>query len=76
MKTVIKLETVLKVREFIETTRSFESPIDVIKGHYIIDGKSIMGIMSIDCSEEFVVELLSNDASEIDRFAKKMAEFQ
>ena len=39
------------LKEFIKTTESFESDIDIVKGRYVVDAKSIMGIFSSSLTE-------------------------
>ena len=47
-----------KVKEFVGVTVTFDGDIDVVCGRYIVDGKSIMGILSLDLTKE--LELLLN----------------
>ena len=36
------------LKEFIKITTSFESNIDMIKDRYVIDAKSLLGVLSLD----------------------------
>ena len=47
----VRLETIEKVKDFVNAVRDIDSNIDIGSGHYIIDGKSIMGILSLDLSK-------------------------
>ena len=47
-KTVIKLATINDVRDFVDITRKYDMEIDLASGRYVVDGKSIMGIFSLD----------------------------
>ena len=52
MKTVqISLNSIGKVKSFVNTISQFEYDIDLISGRYVIDAKSIMGIFSLDLSK-------------------------
>lgn len=63
------------LKEFIKTTESFESDIDIIKGRYVVDAKSIMGILSLDFSKDISVVIHSNNEDEIAKFLDVMKKF-
>lgn len=52
MKTVqISLNSIDKVKSFVNAITQFEFDFDLISGRYVIDAKSIMGIFSLDLSK-------------------------
>ena len=52
MKTVkISLNSIDKVKSFINVISQFDRDFDLISGRYVIDAKSIMGIFSLDLSQ-------------------------
>lgn len=52
MKTVqISLNSIDKVKSFVNTVTKFDCDFDLISGRYVIDAKSIMGIFSLDLSK-------------------------
>ena len=52
MKTVqISLNSIGKVKSFVNAISQFEFDFDLISGRYVIDAKSIMGIFSLDLSK-------------------------
>ena len=52
MKTVqISLNSIGKVKSFVNAISQFECDFDLISGRYVIDAKSIMGIFSLDLSK-------------------------
>jgi phosphocarrier protein HPr len=52
MKTVqISLNSIDKVKAFVNAITQFEYDFDLISGRYVIDAKSIMGIFSLDLSK-------------------------
>ena len=52
MKTVqISLNSIGKVKSFVNAITQFEFDFDLISGRYVIDAKSIMGIFSLDLSK-------------------------
>lgn len=63
------------LKEFIKTTESFESDIDIIKGRYVVDARSIMGIMSLDFTQPTMVVIHSVNEDEIVRFYDAMKRF-
>lgn len=52
MKTVkISLNTIDKVKSFVNDLTKFDADFDLVSGRYVIDAKSIMGIFSLDLSK-------------------------
>ena len=52
MKTVkISLNSIDKVKAFVNTITRYDLDFDLISGRYVIDAKSIMGIFSLDLSK-------------------------
>ena len=52
MKTVqISLNSIEKVKSFVNDISKFDNDFDLVSGRYVIDAKSIMGIFSLDLSK-------------------------
>ncbi len=52
MKTVkICLNSIEKVKSFVNVITRFDVDFDLVSGRYVIDAKSIMGIFSLDLSK-------------------------
>lgn len=52
MKTVqISLNSIDKVKSFVNDITKFDVDFDLVSGRYVIDAKSIMGIFSLDLSK-------------------------
>ena len=52
MKTVqFSLNSIEKVKSFVNAITQYEYDFDLISGRYVIDAKSIMGIFSLDLSK-------------------------
>ena len=52
MKTVmISLNSIDKVKSFVNDISKFNFDFDLVSGRYLIDAKSIMGIFSLDLSK-------------------------
>lgn len=48
---VVKLESVDRVKEFVNIVSKIDGDVDLASGRYIIDAKSIMGIFSLNLSK-------------------------
>lgn len=65
MKTVqISLNSIDKVKAFVNTVTRFDYDFDLISGRYTIDAKSIMGIFSLDLSKPIDLNIHAEDAIE------------
>lgn len=66
MKTVqISLNSIDKVKSFVNAITQFETDFDLISGRYVIDAKSIMGIFSLDLSKPIDLAIhAESDANE------------
>ena len=52
MKTAqISLNSIDKVKSFVNEITKFDNDFDLVSGRYVIDAKSIMGIFSLDLSK-------------------------
>ena len=67
MKTVkIFLNSIDKVKSFVNDVTKFDTDFDLVSGRYVIDAKSIMGIFSLDLSKPIDLTIHSdNDAENI-----------
>ena len=63
------------LKEFIQITTSFESNIDMIKDRYVIDAKSLLGVLSLDFTQPTMVVIHSVNEDEIVRFYDAMKRF-
>ena len=66
MKTVqISLNSIDKVKTFVNTVTKFDCDFDLISGRYVIDAKSIMGIFSLDLSKPIDLTMHTADVDEV-----------
>ena len=67
MKTVkISLNSIDKVKSFVNEITKFENEFDLVSGRYVIDAKSIMGIFSLDLSKPIDLNIhAENEMDEI-----------
>ncbi len=53
MKTVkISLNSIDKVKAFVNEVTKYDAEFDLVSGRYVIDAKSIMGIFSLICQNQ------------------------
>ncbi|MBO6206326.1 MAG: HPr family phosphocarrier protein [Lachnospiraceae bacterium] len=65
MKTTqILIDSIDKVKSFVNEITKFECDFDLISGRYVIDAKSIMGIFSLDISKPIDLDIHVTDETE------------
>jgi len=70
----ILLNTIDKVKSFNRDILFFDSDIDLVQGRYTVDGKSIMGIFSLNLSEPIKV-IIHEENGELDSITEKLKAF-
>ena len=69
----IRLATIADVRDFVNIVAKSDTDIDLASGRYVVDGKSIMGIFSLDLLSPINLTAHTDDAddlfAELARFA-------
>ncbi|MBQ4045072.1 MAG: HPr family phosphocarrier protein, partial [Lachnospiraceae bacterium] len=74
MKTVkIKLDSIDKVKAFVNTVTRYDCDFDLISGRYVIDAKSIMGIFSLDLSRP--IELNIHATEQLDEVLASLNDY-
>lgn len=74
MKTVkVNINTIDKVKKFVNVLTKFDGDFDLVSGHYVIDAKSIMGIFSLDLSQD--IELVIQDEADQDKVISALGDF-
>lgn len=51
VKVHVQLDTITKVKDFVNTLVTCPFDVDLTSGRYVIDAKSIMGIFSLDLTK-------------------------
>ena len=65
MKTVkISLNSIDKVKSFVNDLAKFDADFDLVSGRYVIDAKSIMGIFSLDLSKPIDLNIHAEDGTD------------
>ena len=72
MKTVkISLNSIDKVKSFVNEITKYDYDFDLVSGRYVIDAKSIMGIFSLDLSKSIDLNIHA-DGNEIDKILETL----
>ena len=75
MKTVqISLNSIDKVKAFVNEISKFDCDFDLVSGRYVIDAKSIMGIFSLDLSKPINLNVHA-EGSNLDEVLKVLAPY-
>ena len=75
-KITVALNDFIKIKNFSSEVVKFGSDIDLVKGRYIIDAKSTIGIFTLDLSSPVDVVIHSDDEDEIRRFNEVMEKYK
>lgn len=70
------LNQIESVKKFVEISNNFQSEITVQSGRYIVDGKSFLGIMSLNLYEPVDVQIEGKNKLEIESFLNMMKQFK
>ena len=75
MQTVkISLNSIEKVKNFVNAISNFDFDFDLVSGRYVIDAKSIMGIFSLDLSKPIALNIYADDKN-IDEILNELAPY-
>lgn len=74
MKFMISLSSVEEVKRFVDTVSGYPCEVDVCSGRYVVNGKSIMGLFSLDLSHPAQVEVLGT-TEQAEEIRQALAEF-
>ena len=72
MKTVqISLNSIDKVKSFVNEITKYDNDFDLVSGRYVIDAKSILGVLSLDLTQPLTVQY----GGQNDNFEKTLRKF-
>lgn len=71
----IKLNTIDNVKEFVNICSKYDVDIDVKQGKFTVDGKSILGIFSLNLMDKLDVYILTKDERVILDFKQKISKW-
>lgn len=62
----VLLDSVEKIKDFVEITRAEKYDVDLISGRKYLDAKSLLGVMSCDCKRPLTLEIHAEKEEAID----------
>ncbi len=62
VKTEVMLDTIAKVKDFVNVLVGCPYDVDLVSGRYVIDAKSIMGLFSLDLSKPIELNIHAEEA--------------
>lgn len=71
----VLLNSIEKVKKFVNITSNFETDVFLKAGRYIIDAKSIMGIFSLDLTKPLSLSFEKCSDEEIQKYMSSIYEF-
>jgi phosphotransferase system HPr (HPr) family protein len=60
----VSLNSMEKVKSFVNDISGFKADFDLVSGRYVIDAKSIMGIFSLDLSSPIQLNIYADQEDE------------
>lgn len=76
IKTVkVQINTIDRVKAFVETACSIKSDMDIVSGRYTIDAKSIIGIFSLDITNPLTLKIYAENEETVNEILEKMKGF-
>ena len=73
MKTIILIDTISRVKDFNRIAQTFVGNVDVVSGKHKVDGKSLLGLYSLDLSKPVEVHY---DEEDSERAALLLARYE
>lgn len=66
------LNSIEKVKKFVSITMKQKSEIFITSGKFVVDGKSILGLFSLDLSQPLEMKIIENIKGESNEFIKEL----
>ncbi len=71
----VSLNSIDKVKSFVNDISGFSAEFDLVSGRYVIDAKSIMGIFSLDISKPIDMNIHTESEEEAAEIMKALAPY-
>ena len=76
MKTIkISLNSIDKVKSFVNDITKFDYDFDLVSGRYVIDAKSILGIFSLDLSSPIEL-MIHSDGDQLEEVLQVLSKYE
>lgn len=73
---MVKFTTIEQVQKFIDEVRKIPCDVDACHGHYIVDAKSVLGILSLSLGREVTLVAHSDEKQIYEMLETLCDEFQ
>jgi phosphotransferase system HPr-like phosphotransfer protein len=70
----VTISSITEAKNFCNAASKFEKDIDLVSGRYVVDAKSLLGILSLDLSKEITCEMCTDSDADVAAFKKAIAE--
>ena len=71
----VLLNSIDKVKSFVDTISVYDCEFDLVSGRYIIDAKSILGILSLELSKPVNLTIYTDKEAELTRILTSIQDF-
>lgn len=71
----ISINTIDKVKRFVNLTNRCEADVDIISGRLLVDAKSIMSIFSMDLTRHMTLRVHESNIEKLEEYKKLFEEF-
>lgn len=65
VKMLVDLKSVEDAKKFVEIVRKYDYSVDILSQQYVIDAKSILGLLSLDLSKPLEVYIRNDDCHDL-----------
>lgn len=76
MKKKVNLSSVALVKQFVQASCNAPFEVEVTSDRYVVDGKSIMGVLSLNLSNPVTVGFESDDDAAVEKFLSAIKPFE
>ena len=75
-ETKIFLGSIEKVKDFVNEVSRLDCDVDIVSGRYVIDAKSIMGLLSLGIPKEIFIVIHTNNKDVISKFEEDISKWK
>lgn len=76
MRTTISIQNEDVLKRFVNFTNRFDSNVNLYKGSYCVDAKSILGVILLGMCDDLEVEIITHDENELVDFIRGVEEYE
>lgn len=69
---LVLLNSIDKIKSFVNVVSKFPEDMDIVHGRYVIDAKSIMGVLSLDTSKLVTLRIHSDDNEVVENIVESI----